>query len=59
MWDTVMRYCYLIVALLLADVVMFDGRYRGEVWQEAKEAGTRASYSIAHQLRGTGLGFRR
>jgi hypothetical protein len=53
-----MRYCYLILALLLADAVMFDGRYRGEVWQEAKDAGNRVSFGIAHQLRGAGLGAR-
>lgn len=57
-----MRYCYLLIAslivLLIADAVMFDGRYRGEVWQEAKEAGNRLSFGIAHQLRGAGLGAR-
>jgi hypothetical protein len=55
-----MRYCYLLVAslivLLIADAVMFDGRYRREVWQEAKQAGTWVSYTVSHQLRGAGLG---
>jgi hypothetical protein len=53
-----MRYCYLIVALLVADAVMFHGRYRDEVWQEAKDAGNRVSFGIAYQLRSAGLGAR-
>jgi hypothetical protein len=53
-----MRYCYLIIALLVADALMFDGRYRGEVWQEAKEAVTRANFHVAQHLRTAGLGVR-
>lgn len=51
-----MHYCYLIIALLITDAVMFDGRYRDEFWQEAKEAGIRVNYQISHQLRMAGLG---
>jgi hypothetical protein len=54
-----MRYCYLIIylifALLVADAVMFDGRYRDEVWQEAKAAGTWANFHVAQHLRSAGL----
>jgi hypothetical protein len=55
-----MRFCYLfialIIALLIADMVVFDGRHRGEFWQEAKEAGSRVNHQISHQLRRAGLG---
>ena len=51
-----MRFYVLVLALLITDAAVFDGRYRAEVWQEAKEAGTRANFAVAYQLRAVGLG---
>jgi hypothetical protein len=51
-----MRFCILLVGLLLTDAMAFDGRYRAEMWQGAKSAGTRVNFTVASQLRAVGLG---
>jgi len=38
--------------------VVFEGRFRVEFWQEAKQAGNRASSHIDYQLCSMGLGRR-
>jgi hypothetical protein len=46
----------MMLALLITDAAMFDGRYRAQAWAEAKQAGTRFNFHLAHQLRRMGLG---
>jgi hypothetical protein len=51
-----MRFWLPVVAMLLADAVMFDGRYRADLWQEAKQVGYRVNLHIGYHLRRAGLG---
>jgi hypothetical protein len=53
-----MRVLLLLCAMLITDALAFEGRFRVEFWQEAKQAGNRASSHIDYQLRSMGLGRR-
>jgi hypothetical protein len=44
-----------MLALLVTDAFVFDGRYRAQAWHEAQLMGSRINTYIAHQLRSMGL----